>query len=110
MFFYIYVSVLILDEIDCLITRDQEVLYKIFEWPKLKGSKLVLIGIANAIDMTDRFLPRLKAKNCESQSLFFFFFLLVSVFETVSDLGGFFSPYFAWLMLIFPSLPDTFSF
>ncbi|KAI9209028.1 P-loop containing nucleoside triphosphate hydrolase protein [Polychytrium aggregatum] len=61
----------ILDEIDHLLTGDQEVLYKLFEWPTLKSSSLVLLGIANALDMTNRFLPRLKAKNCEPELLNF---------------------------------------
>ncbi|EPB83589.1 hypothetical protein HMPREF1544_09632 [Mucor circinelloides 1006PhL] len=63
--------VVILDEIDSLITRDQDVLYKIFEWASLPTSRLVLIGIANALDLTDRILPRLRAKNCEPQLMNF---------------------------------------
>ncbi|KND01736.1 AAA family ATPase CDC6 [Spizellomyces punctatus DAOM BR117] len=63
--------VVIMDEIDSLITKDQEILYKLFEWPALPGSRLVLIGIANALDLTERFLPRLKAKNCQPQLLNF---------------------------------------
>lgn len=58
-------SVVILDEIDQLATKDQDVLYKIFEWATSASSRLVLIGIANALDMTDRLLPRLRAKNCK---------------------------------------------
>ncbi|KAL0273883.1 UNVERIFIED_CONTAM: hypothetical protein PYX00_006458 [Menopon gallinae] len=53
---------LILDEIDQLETRTQSVLYKIFEWPSWSKARLVLIGIANAVDLTDRILPRLCAK------------------------------------------------
>jgi len=63
--------VCILDEIDYLITRDQEVLYKLFEWPIKSNSRISIIGIANALNMTDRFLPRLKSKNCEPQYLNF---------------------------------------
>ncbi len=51
---------LVLDEVDQLGSKDQEVLYSVFEWPQLKGSSLSLIGIANALDLTDRILPRLK--------------------------------------------------
>lgn len=55
---------LVLDEMDQLETKNQAVLYSIFEWPSKPGSKLVLVGIANALDLTDRILPRLQAR-CE---------------------------------------------
>ena len=50
----------VLDEIDQLDSKSQEVLYSLFELPYLNKSKLVLVGIANALDLTDRILPRLK--------------------------------------------------
>ena len=52
--------ILVLDEIDQLDSKCQEVLYTLFEWPYLQNSKLILIGIANSLDLTDRILPRLK--------------------------------------------------
>lgn len=55
---------LVLDEIDQLASSKQTVLYNIFEWPAKQGSNLILIGIANALDLTDRLLSRLQAK-CE---------------------------------------------
>lgn len=55
---------LLLDEIDQLAGNKQSVLYSIFEWPALKNSKIVLVGIANALDLTDRLLTRLNTK-CE---------------------------------------------
>eukprot|EP00095_Tigriopus_kingsejongensis_P002694 maker-scaffold1646_size32207-snap-gene-0.7 protein:Tk02694 transcript:maker-scaffold1646_size32207-snap-gene-0.7-mRNA-1 annotation:"hypothetical protein BRAFLDRAFT_123390" len=51
---------LVLDEVDQLESQGQAVLYTLFEWPYLPRSRLVLLGIANALDMTDRVLPRLK--------------------------------------------------
>ncbi|CAL3964250.1 hypothetical protein PZA11_001656 [Diplocarpon coronariae] len=57
------VFVVTLDEIDHILTLDLEILYKLFEWSLQKSSRLILVGIANALDMTDRFLPRLKARN-----------------------------------------------
>ncbi|KAJ9190776.1 hypothetical protein DTO021D3_9194 [Paecilomyces variotii] len=58
-----------LDEIDHLLTTDSEVLYSLFEWSLHSRSCLMLIGIANALDLTDRFLPRLKAKNLKPSML-----------------------------------------
>ncbi|XP_029284230.1 cell division control protein 6 homolog [Cottoperca gobio] len=53
---------LVLDEMDQLDSKSQDVLYTIFEWPYLPESRLCLVGIANALDLTDRILPRLQAR------------------------------------------------
>lgn len=58
-----------LDEIDHLLTLDLEILYTLFEWSLQRSSRLVVVGIANALDLTDRFLPRLKARNLKPQLL-----------------------------------------
>ena len=58
-----------LDEIDHLLTLDLEILYTLFEWSLHQSSRLVVVGIANALDLTDRFLPRLKARNLKPQLL-----------------------------------------
>jgi len=63
------VYLVILDEIDHILTLDLESLYKIFEWSMQKTSRLVLAGIANALDLTDRFLPRLKSRNLKPELL-----------------------------------------
>lgn len=59
----------LLDEIDNLLNEDCDVLYSLFEWSLQKQSKLILIGIANALDLTDRFLPRLKSRNLKPELL-----------------------------------------
>ncbi|POR39440.1 Cell division control protein 18 [Tolypocladium paradoxum] len=58
-----------LDEIDHILTMGLESLYRVFEWSLQKSSRLVLIGIANALNLTDRFLPRLKSKNLKPELL-----------------------------------------
>ncbi|KYK55597.1 cell division control protein Cdc6 [Drechmeria coniospora] len=58
-----------LDEIDHILTMGLESLYRIFEWSLHASSRLVLIGIANALDLTERFLPRLKSKNLKADLL-----------------------------------------
>ncbi len=63
------VYVVILDEIDHVLTLDLEFMYCLFEWSLQKSSRLVLVGIANALDLTDRFLPRLKARDLKPHLL-----------------------------------------
>ncbi|XP_055382672.1 cell division control protein 6 homolog isoform X2 [Condylostylus longicornis] len=53
---------LVLDEIDQLCNSKQSVLYTIFEWPSKTHHKIILIGIANSLDLVDRLLVRLNAK------------------------------------------------
>ncbi|KAF9124070.1 AAA ATPase [Mortierella sp. 14UC] len=77
--------VAILDEVDQLLTKDQEVLYKLFQWSTTGGSRLTLVGIANALDMTDRFLPRLKARNCEPQLLNFNPYQVAEIRDIIMD-------------------------
>lgn len=64
-------TVLVLDEIDQLDCKGQQVLYSLFEWPKLPQSKLILVGIANSLDLTDRILPRLATFKCQPTLMHF---------------------------------------
>ncbi|XP_026535462.1 cell division control protein 6 homolog [Notechis scutatus] len=65
-------ALVVLDEMDQLDSKGQDVLYTVFEWPSLPNSRLVLIGIANALDLTDRILPRLQTRPlCRPQLLNF---------------------------------------
>ncbi|KAK7555900.1 P-loop containing nucleoside triphosphate hydrolase protein [Phyllosticta citricarpa] len=61
--------VFILDEVDYLLELDLELLYNVFEWSMQPKSSLVLLGIANALDFTDRFLPRLKSRGLKPRLL-----------------------------------------
>lgn len=78
------VYVITLDEMDHLLTSDLEVLYTIFEWSLQSNSRLILIGIANALDLTDRFLPRLKAKNLKPQLLPFIPYSAAQIASVIS--------------------------
>ena len=60
---------LVLDEVDQLESKDQAVLYTVFEWPALAGSKLALVGIANSLDLTERVLPRLQVSAAYTPTL-----------------------------------------
>ncbi|KAK6123101.1 hypothetical protein DH2020_043162 [Rehmannia glutinosa] len=55
----------IADELDYLITKDRAVLHDLFMLTTLPFSKCILLGIANAIDLADRFIPKLQSLNCK---------------------------------------------
>lgn len=79
-----HVYIVTLDEIDHLLTLDLEILYTLFEWSLHRSSRLILIGIANALDLTDRFLPRLKARNLKPQLLPFLPYTAVQIASVVT--------------------------
>ncbi|XP_010543051.1 PREDICTED: cell division control protein 6 homolog B-like [Tarenaya hassleriana] len=56
---------IIVDEMDYLITKDRGILHDLYMLTTLSFSRCILIGVANAIDLADRFLPRLKSLNCK---------------------------------------------
>lgn len=65
-------TLLILDELDALLEHGQQrVLQTIFAWAAKKGSRLVVVGIANALDLTHRFLPILHSTGCAPDLLSF---------------------------------------
>ena len=78
------VYLVVLDEIDHILTLDLESLYRMFEWSLHKSSRLVLVGIANALDLTDRFLPRLKSRNLKPELLPFLPYSAVQIKEIIT--------------------------
>lgn len=54
--------VLLLDEMDVLVSRKQQLLYDLLEWTTRPSARLVLIGIANTMDLPERLLPRLASR------------------------------------------------
>ncbi|KAJ3434178.1 origin recognition complex subunit [Anaeramoeba flamelloides] len=54
--------VLLIDEVDMLITRTQGVLYNIFNWPRLQNSNLVVVTISNTMDLPEKFLPKVRSR------------------------------------------------
>ena len=60
-------SLLVLDEMDQLNSKNEKVLYDLFELAGEVNSRLVLIGIANGLDMLERVLPNLSKNNKPKQ-------------------------------------------
>ena len=47
-------SVVLMDELDQLLTTKQDVVYNFFNWPTLVGCKLVVVAVANTFDLPER--------------------------------------------------------
>mmetsp|Transcript_74188 Transcript_74188/g.158994 ORF Transcript_74188/g.158994 Transcript_74188/m.158994 type:complete len:962 (+) Transcript_74188:87-2972(+) len=56
------VVVLLLDEVDCLVTQAQAVLYRLFDWLSRPHARLVVVAIANTMDLPERLLPRVSSR------------------------------------------------
>nr|GMD21498.1 origin of replication complex subunit 1A-like [Ipomoea batatas] len=54
--------ILLIDELDLLVTRNQSVLYNILDWPTKPHSRLIIIGIANTMDLPEKLLPRISSR------------------------------------------------
>uniref|UniRef100_A0A7E4VW56 Origin recognition complex subunit 1 n=1 Tax=Panagrellus redivivus TaxID=6233 RepID=A0A7E4VW56_PANRE len=50
--------VLVIDELDMLCNKSQDVVYDIFEWATTEEAKLVVIAIANTLDLPERVLKQ----------------------------------------------------
>jgi len=49
-------TVVLVDELDQLVTGRQDVMYNLFSWPNTYGSNLVIIAVANTFDLPERLL------------------------------------------------------
>ncbi|KAG8214077.1 P-loop containing nucleoside triphosphate hydrolase protein [Butyriboletus roseoflavus] len=49
-----HACVVLMDELDQLVTTKQDVVYNFFNWPTLAGSKLVVLAVANTMDLPER--------------------------------------------------------
>ena len=53
--------ILCIDEVDKLFSTERTIVYDLFEWPYTSSQLLIVIGIANSIDLIEKSLPLLKA-------------------------------------------------
>ncbi|CDO92239.1 unnamed protein product [Kluyveromyces dobzhanskii CBS 2104] len=48
--------VVLLDELDALVTKSQDVMYNFFNWATYSNAKLIVVAIANTLDLPERHL------------------------------------------------------
>ncbi|WAR24455.1 ORC1-like protein [Mya arenaria] len=50
--------VLLVDELDLLWTRKQDVMYNIFDWPTKQHARLIVLAVANTMDLPERIMMK----------------------------------------------------
>ncbi|KAJ1956944.1 Origin recognition complex, subunit 1 [Dipsacomyces acuminosporus] len=48
--------VVLMDELDLLVTKSQSIMYNFFDWPHRPHAKLIVVAIANTMDLPERML------------------------------------------------------
>lgn len=62
--------VMLIDELDMLCTKKQDVLYNIFDWPYKKNSKWIVIAIANAMNLPEQVMSKISSRLGLSRLIF----------------------------------------
>ena len=62
--------ILVIDEIDFLINRNQNLLYNIFNWTTYEESKLIVISISNTLDLPNHLTPKIKSRMGNNKLMF----------------------------------------
>ena len=70
-FFKFNHSIVIMDELDLLLTKNQKVIYNFFDWPNKPNSRLIVLAIANTMDLPERTLSNKVASRLEMKRITF---------------------------------------
>lgn len=53
---------ILIDELDALVTKKQTLLYNLFDWPCQQNSRLLIISIANTMDLPERMHAKIQSR------------------------------------------------
>ena len=82
-----------MEEFDQLVTTKQDVIYNLFNWPTLVDSKIVVIAMANTMDLPERVtIGRVRSRLGEfTGSAFFRCSTLINAQRSIRNLGTYIS-------------------
>lgn len=71
-----------MDELDLLVTKKQTVMYNFFDWPSRPLSKLIVVAIANTMDLPERLMSNKIASRMGKEHLFNYigFWLILCIY------------------------------
>jgi len=58
------VRIILMDELDGLFTKKQDLLYNLFDWPSYAQARLVIIGIANTMNLPEELQAKIASRMC----------------------------------------------
>ena len=64
-------KVVLLDELDALVTPKQELLYNLFDWPSYANSRLLIISISNTMDLPERMQTKVKSRLGDNRIVYY---------------------------------------
>jgi origin recognition complex subunit 1 len=56
------VCIVLVDELAYIVTLKQDVIYNLFDWPSRRHARLVVVGVANTMDLPERLMPRVASR------------------------------------------------
>ena len=62
--------VVLIDELDALVTKKQTLLYNLFDWPCNAQSRLLVIAIANTMDLPEKLQPKIASRIGKNRLVF----------------------------------------
>ena len=63
-------TLLLVDEIDYLLTRDQDILYTLFNWTHEEQARLAIVCIANTLDFPEKLLDKIESRMGHQRLIF----------------------------------------
>jgi origin recognition complex subunit 1 len=73
--------VVLMDELDQLVTKNQSVMYNFFNWPALRHSRLIVLAVANTMDLPERTLSNKISSRLGKIALYDPFTLFVLIYS-----------------------------
>lgn len=64
-------TVIVIDELDYLVTRDQKIIYEFMDWPQKENSRLAVIGIANTVSLPEQLMDKIANRMHTTERIIF---------------------------------------
>ena len=71
--------VVLMDELDLLVTKKQKVMYNFFDWPNKPHSRMIVIAVANTMDLPERMMSNKVSSRLGTYPLVQVIFIILSL-------------------------------